>query len=95
LTVERQPGGARPNPHTQKGDKEMNLVKGTLTIAVVLFIVVIGLAMVGPMVVQDGVNGATGNGDTAVDNIKESLDNANDALENGPVGDFFEAIDNG
>jgi len=30
-----------------------------------------------------------------LDNIKESIENTNDALENGPVGEFFDNIDNG
>lgn len=55
-----------------------------------LLLVVVGLAMIGPCLVQDQTTGVAGG---AVENIKKSLDNTNDAIEESPVGNFFEAID--
>ena len=61
-----------------------------LIIIIVCFVVVIGLAALGPCLVQDRT---TGNPGGAVENIKKSLDDTNNALEESPIGDFFESID--
>jgi hypothetical protein len=71
----------------------VNAIKLSAIVFVLLLVVVV-LAAVAPCLVQDATNNAVGNGNSAVSNIKQSLDNTNDALEDGPIGDFFDHIDN-
>jgi len=70
----------------------MGMCEKATALIFVLLLGVILLAMVGPCLVQDRT---TGNAGGALDNIKESIENTNNALENGPVGEFFNNIDNG
>lgn len=61
-----------------------------IALPVILLVTVVLLAAVGPMIVQDAVSGSSGG---ALDNIQTSIDSLNDALEDSPVGDAFEAMD--
>jgi hypothetical protein len=69
----------------------MGLTQKALGLAFVLMLSVIVLAALGPCLVQDQ---ATGNPGGAVENIQKSIEQTDDALEDSPVGDFFERIDN-
>jgi hypothetical protein len=69
----------------------MNAMRLSGTIIFVCLAVVILLAAVGPCLVQDRT---TGNSGGAVENIKTSVEQTNDALEDGPLGEFFQRIDN-
>ena len=68
----------------------MNAMNLAGTIAVVCLAVVICLAAFGPMLVQDRT---TGNPGGALDNIKISIENINQALEDGSLGQFLAEID--
>lgn len=61
-----------------------------IALPVILLVTVVLLAAVGPMIVQDATSGNSGG---ALDNIQASIDSLNDALEDSPVGDAFEAMD--
>lgn len=68
----------------------MNAMSLAATIAAVCLAVVVCLAAFGPMLVQDR---ATGNPGGALQNIKISIENINQAPEDGPLGEFFARID--
>ena len=60
-------------------------------LVVVLLLLVIVVCLLGVALHQVKVEEATGQGDGVV---QEVMDNANQALEDGPVGAFFERVDN-
>ncbi len=71
----------------------MNLIKLSLTVATVCFVIVLVLAVVAPIVIQDGANRASGNGDTALDNIRESIDSLNEKLDESAFGEWLNGLD--
>jgi len=72
----------------------MNLIKLTFTLVTLCFLALMILVVIAPIVVQDGANDAVGNGDTALGNISESVDNLNQGLETSDFGKWLNGLDN-
>lgn len=71
----------------------MNAINLATTVILVAAVTLIGLCVIAPMVVQDGVNEASGNGDSALNNISESLNNLNDEAEDSALGEWLNNLD--